>query len=95
ELFRISLATLRNHLNEYDSGYWSYDDVQGHLASPFYHDLHIQQLTALSMISGDDIFRGFCDCWIGYQNISKNRIKALVSKGIQKLRDPGDVVIIG
>lgn len=94
DLFKISLVTLRDHLQEYDVGYWSRYDVQGHLASFFYHDLHIQQLTALSMIDDHFIFSEFCDLWIKYQKSRKNRIRALASKGLQKLREPGDVVVI-
>lgn len=50
EVFKQSLDTLLTHLGEYDAGYWSYYDIQKHLASPFYQDLHIHQLRALAMV---------------------------------------------
>jgi hypothetical protein len=95
DLFGLSLVTLKSHLQEYDVGYWSCYDINSHLASPFYHDLHIHQLTALAMIDDNPYFREFRDRWIGYQRVRKNRVKSLVAKGIQKLREPGEVVMIG
>ncbi len=50
EIFKQSLDSLLAHLGEYDAGYWSYYDIQKHLASPFYQDLHIHQLRALAMV---------------------------------------------
>jgi hypothetical protein len=94
ELFRLSLDTLKGHLHEYDAGYWSYYDVQGHLASPFYHDLHIHQLTALAIIDNDSLVAEFRDRWIRYQQSWKNRVRALGVKVIQKLREPGEVMIV-
>jgi len=92
ELFRLSLNTLKRHLHEYDSGYWSYYDVW-RIASPFYHDLHIHQLTAISLIDDDPLFVEFRNRWIRYQKIWKNRIKALGIKFIQKLREPGEMIV--
>jgi hypothetical protein len=79
DLFEISLVSLKSHLQDYDVGYWSRYDVQGHLASSFYHDLHIQQLTAVSMIDDDPLFSEFRELWIQYKRSRKNRIRALVS----------------
>ena len=94
ELFRLSLDTLKGHLQEYDAGYWSYYDAQGHLASPFYHDLHIHQLTALAMIDDDTLIPEFRDRWISYQQVWKNRVRAIGAKVLEKLREPGEAVII-
>ena len=94
ELFRLSLETLKGHLHEYDAGYWSYYDVRGHLASPFYHDLHIHQLTVLTLIDNDTPIAEFRDRWIGCSQSWKNRVRALSVIAMQKLREPGEVVII-
>ena len=40
-MLNVTLKTLENELDNYDCGYWSYYDQCGHLASPFYHRLHI------------------------------------------------------
>lgn len=93
-LFRRSLNTLKRHLHQYDTGYWSYYDAQGHLASPFYHDLHIHQLSALAMVDKDWILTECRDRWIGYQRRWSSRIRALGLKAMQKLHDPGEVMIV-
>lgn len=94
DIFMLSVNTLKRHLPEYDSGYWSYYDRQGNLASPFYHDLHIHQLSALAMVVNEPIFAEYCERWIAYQRKKRNFAKAFAVKAIQKLRDPGEVVII-
>ena len=94
DLFQHSLNTLKRHLVEYDAGYWSYYDIRGHLASPFYHDLHISQLTALFMVDEDPIIAKQRDRWIWYRSRRSNRIRAFFIKAIQKFRNPGEVVIV-
>lgn len=93
ELFEISLHTLKKHLYDYDAGYWSYYDVQGHLASPFYHDVHIYQLHALCIIDEGPEFKKWRDRWEQYKEKRSNIVKALIVKSIQKMREPGEVVI--
>jgi len=93
ELFRRSLATLKKHLHQYDAGYWSYYDTQGHLASPFYHDLHIHQLSALALVDQDPLWVEYRDRWALYQRKRWSRVKALGIKMVQKLKEPGEVVI--
>lgn len=92
--FILSFNTLKYNLRKYDTGYWSYYDMRGHLSSPFYHDLHINQLIALSMIDNDILITNCLNLWIRYRNSCKNRSLAFVVKSIQKLRDPGEAVII-
>lgn len=94
ELFRRSLDTLKKHLHQYDAGYWSYYDTQGHLASPFYHDLHIHQLSALALVDQDPLWVEYRDRWALYQRKRWNKFKALGIKAVQKLKEPGESVII-
>ena len=94
KLFYRSFETLRKQLITYDSGYWSYYDENGALASPFYHDLHINQLRALHRVLNDDVLADRIDRWEKYRN---NRIKkafAFSVKVFQKLRNPSPVVIV-
>jgi len=94
DLFKLSLDTLKCNLFIYDSGYWSYYDTQGHLSSPFYHDLHLHQLTALAMVENDAAIIDFRDRWAGYRQKRLNRLRAFGLKAFQKLREPGEVVVI-
>lgn len=94
EIFTQSLSTLKKHISDYDNSYWSCYDVRGHIASPFYHDLHISQLKALAQIDHDPIWNGYSQKWMRYRNKSTNKTKAFVIKAIQKLKEPGEAVII-
>lgn len=88
-LYQRSLYTLKNSLHQYDTGYWSYYDVCGHVASGFYHDLHIHQLTALVMVDNDPLLARQRDRWMEYQQGLGNRARAFLVKAVQKLREPG------
>lgn len=94
EVFKQSLDTLLTHLGEYDAGYWSYYDVEKRLASPFYHDLHIHQLKALAMVENSSRLTQILGRWEAYQHSRLNRFRALSVKALQKLREPGEAVII-
>lgn len=93
-LFRRSLNTLARHLSEYDAGYWTFYDYNGHLASPFYHDLHIHQMAALAMVDDNPIFATYYNRWLDYRYSLLRRVKAHFIKVIQKLKDPGEAVIV-
>lgn len=47
EALRSTLAAFVDHLPRFDTGWWSRYDTAGHVASPFYHRLHVAQLRAL------------------------------------------------
>jgi heparosan-N-sulfate-glucuronate 5-epimerase len=94
EFFLRSLATLKRNFQRYDAGFWSCYDLQGHLASPFYHDLHIHQLRALAMIDNDPIILAHRDRWSRYRKNLGNRVRAFCLKAAQKLREPGEVTVI-
>ena len=94
DLFRQSVSTLKRHLQEYDTGYWSRYDVQGRLASSFYHDLHIHQLDALAMVDNDHILVEVRNRWVQYYQRRSNRMRAFLVKAKQKLREPGEAVIV-
>ncbi len=94
EYFELSLNTLKDRLVDYDSGYWSFYDRLGHMSSPFYHDLHIHQLSALAMIDSDPIFLEYRDRWHAYQQAMLNKVKAFAVKAWQKIKEPGEVVVV-
>jgi hypothetical protein len=94
DLFIRTLSTLKKHLPDYDSGYWSYYDLRKHISSPFYHNLHIAQLKAINMIEPDETLSYYINKWINYNKYTLNRCRALLLKVYQKLKEPQEVVII-
>lgn len=95
DFFRRSLISLENHLADYDARYWSFYDVRGRLASHIYHNLHIAQLTALNMIEpAFENIRKYAKKWRSYQDNKFNYWHAIVVKGIQKIREAGEGMIL-
>jgi len=91
---QLTCQTLTADLNEYDAGYWSMYDRSGHLASPFYHHLHVAQLSVLADLVSEGAFMQTANRWRRYSQGSINRWRAFYCKAIQKLRDPGEVIIV-
>ena len=78
--------TLSAILSKFDRGYWSNYDLENNIASPFYHDLHIEQLKVMYQLFGKDEFKETYEKWAKYQNSWIKSKTAFVVKAFQKLR---------
>ena len=83
----MTLKSLSRLIPSYDNRFWSLYDNKGKITSPFYHNLHIAQLKALSLISDDPVFGEYYSKWKRYQKKPINRIRAFVIKAFQKLAE--------
>lgn len=90
-----TVRALASLLPTFDSGYWSYYDSCGSLASPFYHRLHIAQLRVLqeAFPEHSPAFMSVADQYERYLNRIHHRIRAVLTKGYQKLRNPQAVIV--
>lgn len=89
-----TVRTLAALLKRYDRGYWSNYDLEKTIASPFYHDLHIEQLKVMYKLFGNMEFKETYERWIKYQNsVIKSKI-AFVVKAVQKLRKIEDEIAL-
>ncbi len=85
QYFENSIKTLLKSLDKYDNGYWSLYDLGKHIASPFYHNLHIAQMQALYEITNKEEFKVFANRWEIYQNKFTNKFRAFIVKAYQKI----------
>ncbi len=89
DLFAKCVQTLRQNLDRYDLGFWSLYEQSGTrlpmVASPFYHQLHIVQLTVLARLTGDEFFAEYADRWERYARSRAKRTRALCYKSAFKL----------
>jgi len=89
ELFSRGVRTLLHNLDRYDLGFWSLYEQSGTrlpmVASPFYHRLHIVQLSVMHSLTGEEKFATVADRWEGYTRSRANRTRALVYKSAFKL----------
>jgi hypothetical protein len=55
-----TILTLKKNIKKYDSGYWSFYQLNPALLAPLrYHMLHVQQLSFLYKVTEEDIFREY------------------------------------
>jgi heparosan-N-sulfate-glucuronate 5-epimerase len=84
-----ALESLRRHLPEYDTGWWStYDHPDGkppRLASVNYHYAHIWMLRALAARTGIGDFALWATRWDRDAHTATHRLRALVGKAGQRL----------
>lgn len=92
---RKTVSTLVASLPVFDAGYWSLYDSTGTLASPFYHRLHVAQLRSLQKTFPEQshVFRRTADRFEMQSAKRHHRVRAIVTKGYQKLRNPPELVI--
>lgn len=90
-----AVKSLSDMLPKFDRGYWSNYDLDGHIASPFYHLLHIEQLKVLAEMFPEYKFKKYKQVFEKYNNSWLNHKRAFVVKGIQKIRSiKSDAIIV-
>lgn len=94
-LLESSLTALARLLPRYDLGYWSRYDLSGTIASPFYHGLHIAQLTALELTFAkhSTTFGEYRRRFEAQRDSKLNRVRAVARKAVQKLANPPPTVL--
>lgn len=84
-ILEATLTSLKKKLPDYDIKYWSKYDDDKRIASPFYHKLHIAQLTAMYDLFDDEIYKEFAEKWEAYQGSFFKSKKAFIKKVFQKI----------
>jgi len=89
-LFDRFVETLIKNLTQYDLGYWSLYDLSNdglrNIASHFYHRLHIVQLNIMYYLTSINTFKEYADKWDRYWNNTVCKYKALIKKGLFKIK---------
>lgn len=80
-----TLQSLIRILPGFTFSYWSKYSLDGLIASPFYHNLHIAQMHAMYELTGKEIFNDYANHWAKQQNNPIYKSLAFVKKVIQKL----------
>jgi len=86
EILKTAVNYLCKKLPIFDCKYWSSYDLDGNIASPFYHDLHLEQLKVMYDLFGNEEFRQYREKWLTYHNSFIKSKRAFIVKAIQKLR---------
>ena len=89
DVYFKGLSSIRNRLAEYDTGWWSYYDAIGTIATEKYHNVHIELTKDLYDITGEKIFLKYSERWSRYKNAY------FVREFIKQRPDYHDMVILG
>ena len=89
DIFPRAVQTMLHNLDRYDLGFWSLYEQSGTrlpmVASPFYHQLHIVQLSVMHRLTGENKFVQVADRWQSYTGSRIKRMRALCYKSVFKL----------
>lgn len=85
KILKKSMSTLERNIHKFDNGYWSMYDLDSHIASSFYHNLHIAQLKVLNDFYNSSEILKYLNKWTEYQVSKKNKYKAFIIKASQKI----------
>jgi hypothetical protein len=58
-----SCQSLIRYLPRFSTSYWSKYDLDYRIASPFYHNLHISQMEAMYILTGEKLFDKYSKRW--------------------------------
>ena len=61
EVLKKTLVTFEKNIDKMDNGYWSMYRNDKRIASPFYHDLHIAQLSVLYKFTKKNCYKFYAD----------------------------------
>jgi len=87
ELADNSTEALASSLHDFYDRHWSYYDDKGRIASPFYHQLHITQLSALFEMTELAVFHNAAEILYHQYNNRLLKTRAVMKKGFQKLKE--------
>ena len=86
-LIQRSHATMHVLIDKFDRGYWSgYDLLKRHLATYYYHDLHVVQLKALALHYGCEHCGAMAMRWERYQRSRSCRLQFFIASRIARYR---------
>ena len=85
EILSKTINGFIKRLERMDNGYWSMYRNDKTIASPFYHHLHIAQLSVLGKFTKNPTIIKYCDKFILYENKKSNKRRAFIKKSLQKI----------
>lgn len=74
-------------LPSFSCSYWSMYDLDGKIASPFYHNLHIAQMQAMFQLTRRKDFQEYAGRWTKNQKNWLHKNKAFMIKVFQKIKE--------
>ena len=86
-IYNQTIHSLKRQISKFDAKYWSKYDDDYKLASPFYHQLHVELLDALYDITGEITFKKYANIFSDYSKKKSYKMKAFLKKSFQKIKE--------
>ncbi len=80
-LFESGTEEMLRHIPDFDTGRWTYYDLEGYPSDENYHALHVEIMMDMFNLTGDQRFLEIHDSWSAY-NYSSARFYHLLGKGL-------------
>lgn len=87
EAQKQTLLSIIRILPKFTYSYWSIYSLDGLMASPFYHHLHIAQMRAMFQLTGEELFGMYAEKWEKNERNPISKMRAFTIKAIQKLKE--------
>ena len=87
KLYNRTYKTMEKHLPRFSTSYWSKYCLGNRITSPFYHRLHIAQLTVLYELTGSEVFNEYVLKWKKWEKNPVYKIRAFCKKSFQKIME--------
>ncbi len=87
DIYERVLNTLIKYMPRFTKSYWSMYDLEGRIASPFYHHLHVAQMNAMYEITGEEVFNEYAKRWEKQEKNIFCKSFAFCIKAIQKIKE--------
>lgn len=87
EAQKQTLQSIIRILPKFTNSYWSIYSLDGLMASPFYHHLHIAQMRAMFQLTEEELFSMYAEKWEKNERNPISKMRAFIIKAIQKLKE--------
>lgn len=87
EAQKQTLQSIIRILPKFTNSYWSIYSLDGLMASPFYHHLHIAQMRAMFQLTEEELFSMYAEKWEKNERNPISKMRAFIIKAIQKLTE--------
>lgn len=85
QMLEKTLSSIIETLPRFKHHIWSMYSLDGLIASPFYHNLHIAQMQAMYQLTGEEIFNTYAKRWKKQQRNILCQSSSFIMKALQKI----------
>jgi len=95
EIWDKGIKTIKENIQRYDAGYWSYYNLlHKYPSTQGYHQMHVRQLRVLHKLTDEKIFKEYSEKWDKQANKILNKKLANINRGFMHVKRYGPIGVI-